>query len=218
MCFSSLIVSVSIQSDWCTIFTFFNHIYGLNVISLLWILENIGKIRHATLAPALTSNPANLGSSLWRGKNTKQMREKSAKTFSISPRCFLFSWKIGVLSFCSNFPPVKSFQSHFCPFSTWMLSMVQLCPQIHLLSCEKAQPLLSFKLLATFSWSVLVTLPDAIICSRHLPCCLLPEINPEQAILQHQGLPRSTSSIFSADCSSEVPPVLLQLLFKQRCL
>lgn len=36
--------------------------------------------------------------------------------------------------------------------------------------------------------------------SRRIPCCLLPELNTGQAILQHQGLPRTTSSsIFSAD-------------------
>lgn len=76
MWFFSLIVSVSIQSRWSTIFYLFPHVFVLvqwHKLTLSFSRHHHGKIRHGTLA--LTSNPADLGSSLWRGKTAKKVKE-----------------------------------------------------------------------------------------------------------------------------------------------
>lgn len=45
-------------------------------------------------------------------------------------------------------------------------SVVQLCPQIHLLSCENVWPPLSLKLFAVSSGSGLIALPVAVSISQ----------------------------------------------------
>lgn len=92
--FFSLVISVSIQSDWCIIFTFFYHIFGLvkcHKLTLNFRKHCHRKIRHATLAHALTSNPANLGSSLWRGKIPNKWGRKVQEHCLFHQDIFFFS-------------------------------------------------------------------------------------------------------------------------------
>lgn len=106
--FFSLIVSVSIQSNWCTIFYLFSHVFGLvkwHKLTLNFSWHRHGNTRHAILAP--TSNAARLGSSLKGENNKKTEGEKCKNIFCFTKTYFL--WKTSILSLSTNFPTIKFF-------------------------------------------------------------------------------------------------------------